>query len=87
MNATRELLRRKWVRTVRAECTDWMLIYDERHLRSVFGEYAGHYNRHSPTNPAAATTRSGRQGYRSAGFASSAEEDAQRRDQRVPPAA
>jgi putative transposase len=22
-----------------------MLIYDERHLRSVLGEYAGHYNR------------------------------------------
>jgi putative transposase len=25
-----------------------MLIYDERHLRSVLGEYAGHYNRHQP---------------------------------------
>jgi putative transposase len=25
-----------------------MLIYDERHLRTVFGEYAGHYNRHRP---------------------------------------
>jgi putative transposase len=25
-----------------------MLIYDERHLRSVLGEYAGHYNRHRP---------------------------------------
>jgi hypothetical protein len=25
-----------------------MLIYDERHLRSILGEYAGHYNRHRP---------------------------------------
>jgi hypothetical protein len=23
-----------------------MLIYDERHLRSVLGEYVGHYHRH-----------------------------------------
>jgi hypothetical protein len=23
-----------------------MLIYDQGHLRSVLGEYAGHYNRH-----------------------------------------
>jgi putative transposase len=25
-----------------------MLIYDERHLRSVLGEYIDHYNRHRP---------------------------------------
>ncbi len=25
-----------------------MLIYGERHLQSVLGEYVGHYNRHRP---------------------------------------
>ncbi|MEU0481874.1 integrase core domain-containing protein [Streptosporangium sp. NPDC006013] len=38
----------RWVRTVRTECTDRMLISNERHLRSVLAEYADYYNRHRP---------------------------------------
>jgi putative transposase len=38
----------RWVRTIRSECTDRMLIFSERHLRSVLAEYARHYNRRRP---------------------------------------
>ena len=38
----------RWVRTVRSECTDRMLIFGERHLRTVLTEYAAHYNRRRP---------------------------------------
>ena len=34
--------------TVRAELTDRMLIFGQRHLRHVLNEYAGHYNQRRP---------------------------------------
>ncbi len=38
----------RWVRTVRAELTDWMLIMGPRHLRTVLDRYTVHYNQHRP---------------------------------------
>jgi transposase InsO family protein len=38
----------RWVGTVRRECTDRLLIFNERHLRTVLSEYVQHYNGHRP---------------------------------------
>jgi putative transposase len=38
----------RWVRTVRRECLDWMLIWGRRHLERVLDEYVWHYNDDRP---------------------------------------
>ena len=38
----------RWVRTLRSELTDRMLIFGQRHLRHVLAEYVRHYNESRP---------------------------------------
>ena len=38
----------RFVRTVRAECLDWLLILGRRHLERVLRVYTAHYNRERP---------------------------------------
>ena len=38
----------RWVRTVRSECTDRLLIVNERHLRRLLNRHVRHYNEHRP---------------------------------------
>jgi putative transposase len=54
----------RWIRTVRAECLDWLLIVGRGHLEQVLRVYVQHYNAHrphralwlEPPNPAARPT-------------------------------
>jgi putative transposase len=41
----------RWVRTLRGELTDRMLIFGQRHLRHVLAEYVKHYNHSRPHRP------------------------------------
>jgi putative transposase len=38
----------RWVRSVRRECLDWLLIFNRRHLERVLRTYLEHYNGHRP---------------------------------------
>jgi transposase InsO family protein len=38
----------RFVRTIRSECLDWLLILNRRHLEHVRRVYADHYNRQRP---------------------------------------
>jgi putative transposase len=38
----------RWVRTVRTECLDWLLIRNRRHLERVLAVYVKHYNSARP---------------------------------------
>ncbi len=38
----------RFVRTVRQECLDWLLILNEPHLKRVLAEFLEHYNGHRP---------------------------------------
>ncbi|HKH26792.1 MAG TPA: integrase core domain-containing protein, partial [Sphingomicrobium sp.] len=38
----------RFLRTIRAECLDWLLILGQRHLEHVLRAYTAHYNRERP---------------------------------------
>jgi putative transposase len=38
----------RWVRTVRAECLDWLVVVRRGHLEQVLRVYVQHSNRHRP---------------------------------------
>ena len=47
----------RWVRTVRTECLDSILTWNQRHLELVLTDYIAHYNTARPPAPAWMTTK------------------------------
>ena len=47
-NANANAYAERWVRTVRTECLDWLLIVSRGHLEQVLRIYVRHYNKHRP---------------------------------------
>jgi putative transposase len=45
----------RFVRTVRSECLDWLLILDQQHLERVLAVFVDHYNGHRPHRALALT--------------------------------
>src|SRR4029453_19478408 len=43
-----ERVLRALIDTVRRECLDWMIVLNERHIRTVVQEWVTHYNRGRP---------------------------------------
>jgi hypothetical protein len=52
----------RWVKTVKSECLDWILIVGSRHLRAILQDYVEHYtvaaSRTRAPVPQAVSTRS-----------------------------
>jgi putative transposase len=38
----------RWIRTVRHECLDWVLVWNRRHLEQLLAAYVRHYNTARP---------------------------------------
>jgi putative transposase len=41
-------LAERFVRTVRSECLDWLLVLNSQHLERILGTFISHYNGHRP---------------------------------------
>jgi putative transposase len=68
----------RFVRTVRAECLDWLLIVGRRHLETVLRTYTDHYNCERPHRGLAllSPTRQTLTSHRAAGRSSAATDSA-----------